>query len=124
VSVDESELGLRGGELNAALTRAIVRHNAQFTGRGPSRARAFYNGNVLVVMLEGTLTPAEESLVADGKAELVLQTRREVQLTMRPALVRMVEELSGCRVTAFLSDTHLDPNLVSEVFVLDKPIAY
>jgi uncharacterized protein YbcI len=122
--VDESQVGLRGGELNAALARALVRRNAEFTGRGPSRARAFYSSNVVVVILEDAMTTSEQSLMANGKPDLVLRMRREMQHAMRAGLVEPVEELSGCRVVAFLSDNHVDPDLACEVFVLDRPIPY
>jgi len=100
-----------------------VRQNAEISGRGPSRARAFYSGKVMVVILEDAMTSAERRLVAAGKTDLVLRTRREIQLTLRADLVEVVEELSGCRVTAFLSDSHVDPDLAFEVFVLDRPPA-
>jgi uncharacterized protein YbcI len=120
--IDDTHVSPRGGELNAALTRALVRRNAEFTGRGPSKARAFYSANVLVVILENAMTSAEHRLAAHGKGDLVLQLRREFQLTMRAELVELVEELSGCRVVAFLSDNSIDPDLACEVFVLDRPI--
>jgi uncharacterized protein YbcI len=41
---------------------------------------------------------------------------------MRADLVELVEQLSGCRVLAFLTDTSIDPDLACEVFVLDGPV--
>jgi uncharacterized protein YbcI len=121
---DDTNSGRRGGELNAALVRELVHRNAAFTGHGPAKARAFYNGNVLVVILEGAMTPAEHSLAADGKSDVVLGMRREVQLALRPNLEEAVEELTGCRVLAFMSDSHVQPDITTEVFVLDRPVPY
>ena len=114
---------LRGGELNAALARSIVRGHARLTGRGPSKARAFFHGNVVVVMLENSTTPADRTLVTGGKRDTVLELRRELMESMTPDMVSTVEGLTGCAVVASLSDSHLDPDLTVMVFVLASPIA-
>jgi uncharacterized protein YbcI len=41
---------------------------------------------------------------------------------MRADLVEIVEELTGCTVRAFMSANHLSPDILSEVFVLDRPV--
>lgn len=45
--------------------------------------------------------------------------RRAYQYTMRHDLVSGVEELSGRKVVAFLSDNHIDPDIAIESFVLE-----
>lgn len=113
---------LVGGELNAALARAVVRFHNEQLGRGPTRARAFYRDNVIVVILQNALTRAERSLAASGKQEAVHQLRSAFQDAMRADLVGTVERLSGAKVEAFMSANHLDPDYASEVFVLDRPV--
>jgi uncharacterized protein YbcI len=112
-----------GGELNAALSRAIVRYHNEQLGRGPTRARAFYRDNVIVVILQDALTKAERSLAASGKTDAVHQMRTAFQDAMRPDLVATVEALTGCKVEAFMSTNHLDPDYAAEIFVLDRPVA-
>jgi hypothetical protein len=34
-----------------------------------------------------------------------------------------VEALTGCKVEAFMSTNHLDPDYAAELFVLDRPVA-
>ena len=114
---------LLGGELSAAIARAVVRFHADQRGRGPTRAQAFYRNNVMVVVLEGVMTAAERSLLAGGKADAVLHARTAFQETMRAYLTSTVERLSGCKVRAFMSANHLDPDLAAEVFVLDRPLS-
>lgn len=113
---------LTGGELNAAIARMVVRYHNEHLGRGPTRARAFFRDNVIVVLLQDALTKAERSLAASGKAEAVQQMRAAFQDAMRPDLVASVEELTGCKVDAFMSSSHLDPDYAAEVFVLDRPV--
>jgi uncharacterized protein YbcI len=110
---------LTGGQLSAAISNAMVRIQREYLGRGPTKARALLRDNVIVVLMEDTLTKAERSLVADGRQEDVLRTRHSFQRTMRADIVAAAQELTGRTVLAFMSDTHIDPDLSCEVLVLE-----
>jgi uncharacterized protein YbcI len=107
------------GALRSTISNAVVRTFSDFTGRGPTRARTHIVDNLVVCMLEDTLTKGERSLVADGQHEDVRFMRRRFQDGMRESLCSAVETLTGRRVLAMLSDNHIDPELSVEVFVLD-----
>jgi hypothetical protein len=47
--------------------------------------------------------------------------RERYQHAMRDDLVSAVEALTECKVDAFLSSSHVHPDLAVEVFVLDRP---
>jgi uncharacterized protein YbcI len=119
---DEGRRRPTGGELNAAIARAVVRYHRAHTGRGPTKAQTFHRNNVIVVLLEEMMTKAERSLIAGGKADAVRLMREAFQDTMRPDMVATVEELTGAKVRAFLSTNELDPDIAVEVFVLDRPV--
>jgi uncharacterized protein YbcI len=107
------------GELSAAISNAVVRVFHEYTGRGPNRARSFVGEDLVSVVLEETLTKGERQLVADGKSEVVLQSRYAYQQTMRADLTAAVEQLTGRHVRAFLSDNSTDPDIAVESFVLE-----
>jgi uncharacterized protein YbcI len=111
------------GRLNSAIANAVVRIQSQYVGRGPKRAQAFFRHNVVVILMEDTMTKGERSLVADGSAESVLHMRREFQRAMRDELVTAIEELTSRQVVAFMSDNHIGPDLAVELFVLDEPVS-
>ena len=111
-----------GGELNAAITRAVVRVHSQYVGRGPTKAQTFYRGPVVVTVMENAMTKAERSLVADGEMDLVLGMRQKFQRTMRQDLVDEIERITGHKVVAFMSDNHVEPDLAAELFFLDAPV--
>jgi uncharacterized protein YbcI len=111
------------GELNAAITRAVVRVHSQYVGRGPTKAQTFYRGPVVVTVMENAMTKAERSLVGDGELDMVLGMRQRFQRTMRADLVAEIEQLTGRKVVAFMSDNHVDPDLAAELFFLDGPVA-
>lgn len=110
------------GELSAAISNAVVRVFREYTGRGPDRARAFIDDDLIAVVLEDTLTKGERTLVAEGKSDVVLQYRYAYQQTMRADLIAAVESLAGRKVRAFLSDNSTDPDVAVESFVME-PVA-
>jgi len=112
----------RGGRLNAAIARGVVHMHSRFVGRGPTKAQAFFHGNVIVVVMRDTMTKSEVSLAADGREDAVLRMRYELQQAMKDDLVAEVESLTGCAVVAFMSANHIEPDLEAELFVLDRPV--
>lgn len=114
---------LSGGELNAALTREVVRIHTAKVGRGPNKSFSFHNGNVAVTILQGVFTKAEQSLTMNDHGEAVLTMRKLFQRTMAAELKACVEELTARRVVAVMSDNHLEPDMAVEVFILDEPLS-
>ena len=113
---------LVGSELNAAVARRVARAYRDSTGRGPAKTQAFHRDDVLVVVMEGLMTAAERSLVTRGRTGAVLQVREAFHETMRAALVRSVEELTGAKVRAFMGDNHVEADMAIEAFVLDRSV--
>jgi uncharacterized protein YbcI len=113
---------LRGGELNAAVTREVIRVQSESQGRGPKKAFSFHNGNVLITVLEEVLTPAERKLAANGEGEAVLNMRRLYQRSMVPELRASIEAVTGRQVVASMSDNHVEPDMAVEIFILDQPL--
>jgi uncharacterized protein YbcI len=107
------------GAMTAAISNSMVGLLHRYTGRGPTRARTTIDENVIVCVMGATLTRGEQSLVQDGKAEVVLHSRRAFQDTIEGEAISAVEELSGRRVVAFMSNNHIDPDLAVEVFILE-----
>jgi uncharacterized protein YbcI len=110
-----------GGSVASAISNAIRQLVAEYTGRGPTRARTSIRENVVVVLLEDTLTKGERRLVTKGRDHRVIDFRREFQDAMREDAIASVQRLTGRGVTAFMSANHIDPDLAAEVFVLAEP---
>jgi len=113
---------LRGGELNAAITSALVGIHTEHLGRGPRSASTFHYGHVLVTLMHDVLTAAEKSLTRNNQSQAVDQIRRLFQATMEADFREAVERLTGRKVLAFISGNHLDPDIAAEVFILDAPL--
>ena len=109
------------GTLPSAISTAIVMLMREYTGRGPMKAQTTIRGDVVLVMLEQTLTKGEQVLVAKGRSENVLALRREYQEAMRDESSEKIAELTGRNVTAMMSANHLSPDLAAEIYILSGP---
>jgi uncharacterized protein YbcI len=108
-----------GQSMSARISNLVVGLMSAYTGRGPTRAWTSIDEDLVSVVLRDTLTKGERSLVSDSRTQLVLDMRKAYQTTMRDDLVAGVEEITGRRVIAFLSDNHIKPDIAIESFVLE-----
>lgn len=102
----------------SSISNSVVSVYADYTGRGPTRARTNFGRDVVTVVLEDTLTKAERRLVHCGEQDTVVDMRKTFQRAMKPDLVSAIERHTGREVVAFLSDQVTDPDVAVEVFVL------
>ena len=108
-----------GGSVRAALANAMVGMKKQFYGRGPTAAKAWILDDYVFVALEGGLTRNEETLLADGKEDLVRSYRLSFQETMTSVVTQAVTEITGRRVLTYHSQIVFDPTRTFEMFVLE-----
>jgi uncharacterized protein YbcI len=69
------------------------------------------------------LSPAERKLAGNGQDEAVLKIRRLYQSTVAAEMKERIEAVTGRRVTALMSDNHVEPDMAVEVFILDRPLS-
>ena len=93
------------GQLATAIASMVVQVLRQYTGRGPTKSRTYFNEDLIVVVLQGTFTPAERSLVANGKGDVVLSGRRALQDIMRGDLIAGIEASRVAPCSRFLATT-------------------
>jgi uncharacterized protein YbcI len=108
-----------GGRALLEVTNAIVGLHHEFYGRGATRGRTIMQENYLVCFMEGIYTKAERTLIDAGKFDAVHLSRNEFQDAMRPRFTAAIEELTGRRVFAFLSQVGIDPDVAAEIFWLE-----
>jgi uncharacterized protein YbcI len=106
--------------LGTAISNAVVRCTAVYTGRGPTHARTTIDKDTIVCIVRDALTKSERALIAKGKGDDVLRTRRAGRDAMRADLIAEIEALTGREVVAFLSDQQIDPDVGCAVFVLES----
>src|SRR3954452_5014733 len=109
------------GSLTAAISNLIVRLFAEYTGRGPNKARTTIRENVVLCVTQNSMTKGERRLVDAGEANAVVSIRRKFQTTMRDDLVAGIETLTNRKVLSFMSDHDAEHDYAAEIFVLDGP---
>jgi uncharacterized protein YbcI len=107
------------GSLTREVARAMVALYKEYVGRGPTQARAYVEEDLIAVILQDTMTKAELTLAEEDEEDLVRGVRRVFQGKFREDAVEIVENLTGRKVRAFLSDHAIDPDVAAEVFVLE-----
>jgi uncharacterized protein YbcI len=107
-----------GGSLRSALANAIVGVMKQYYGKGPTGAKAWVLDDYVFVALEGGLTRNEETLIADGKEDVVRSYRLAFEESMRDVMMGAVAELMGREVLTYHSQIVFHPARAFEIFVL------
>jgi uncharacterized protein YbcI len=109
-----------GSSPSLEISNAIARLHKQYIGRGPTNSRTTIDGDLVVCLLEGGYTRAEQTLENNNKGDLVAAGRLGLQEAMRQAMVDVVEGVVGREVRSFMSANDLQRNLQVEVFVLSS----
>jgi uncharacterized protein YbcI len=97
------------GEIEAAISHAIVQFEIDYMGRGPKETRTHIVEELVVVRLKGVLTLAEEQLTqsSDGN-ELVKKMRSTLIDKARPLLYPVIGNITGTKI---LCNCHSDASL-------------
>jgi uncharacterized protein YbcI len=122
---DQEEAAVRddaqsGQSIPMAISNEMVRLYKHQFGRGPTKTRTLWAGpDVIITLLEETLTPAERNLVKMGEHQRLRDVRMFFQYATVNEFCEPVERLTGRKVRAFHSsiDTHVD-GMSTETFVL------
>lgn len=113
---------LERGELLTAISNTIVGLLRKHYGRGPMKAKTYILDDIVVCVMRNGFTPVEQTMADSGERERIVPMRHDFQRMMGLTYKRAIEELTGRKVLAFLSDAHIEPDLTCEIFFLDEPM--
>jgi uncharacterized protein YbcI len=106
------------GEIRATISNEIVRLQAEYYGKGPTKAKTYIVEDLVVVVLEESFTRAEKTLIERGEREAIEHIRRRFQQQMAESFSSIVEQATGRKVRIFLSETNVDEDVSVETFLL------
>jgi uncharacterized protein YbcI len=106
------------GDVLTAISDGMVGLLKEFYGRGPTRTKSYYEGDLVVCVLRGGFSRVEQTLLEGGRGPAVIQQRMDFQDLMRERFEGVIEAATGRRVIGFMSGNQQDPDLMCEVFVL------
>jgi uncharacterized protein YbcI len=115
-----SDTPLAGGHLLAAISTSIVGILREHYGRGPMKAKTYALDDIIVVVMRGSgFTPLEQTIMDSGEPDRVIAMREDFQRVMAARYKQTIEELTGRKVLAFLSQAHVEPDITMEIFFVD-----
>ena len=106
------------GDVLTAISDGMVALLKEFYGRGPSRAKSYYEDDLVVCLLRGGFSRVEQTLLEGGRGSSVIQQRMEFQELMRERFVAVIEQATGRQVIGFMSGNQQAPDIMCEVFIL------
>ena len=111
------------GQLEASVSKAVTQFEREHLGRGPQEVRAWIIQDLILIRLNGVLTPAEEKLAQDSEGlRLVKEVRRQLIESSSSALGGMIQRLTGVQVVSLHSDISVTTGERIIVFTLAEDL--
>lgn len=96
------------GELEADVSQAVIRFKKEYMGRGPLAVRTYLIDDLVLVRLQGVLTPAEQKLALVEEKhrgrDLIKQVRLELIEHGRGLLEVVIRDILGVEVVSLHTD--------------------
>jgi uncharacterized protein YbcI len=111
------------GQLEADISALLTKFEKEHLGRGPREVKTFIIQDIILVRLQGILSPAEEKLARENDGiELVKQIRRRLVESSRKVLENIIVENAKAKVLTLHTDisTHSGERVI--IFVMDRNI--
>ena len=110
---------LTGDALLAAVTNSMTALHERYHRRTPVTVKTqLMSDELLACVMGGVYTDVEKTMIELQRHTVVQQTRSAFQNAMQHKFIAEVERLSGRRVTSFISNSHVGPDLEVELFML------
>ena len=111
-------------EIETEISKAIIRFEKEFMGRGPLETRSYLLGDLLLVRLKNVLTPTEMKLSGAEDPRrgqyLLKQMRDELIERGRPQLNAIVQEVCGVACVSLHTDISTKTGERIIVFTLER----
>ena len=114
---------LTGDALLVAVTESMVALHEHYHHRKPVTAKTqLIDDELLACVMGGVYTEVEKTLIEIQRHTVVQETRSAFQEAMQHKFIAEVERLAGRRVTMFISNSHVGPDLEIELFTLGRAV--
>ena len=102
------------GDVLTAISDGMVALQKEFYGRGPTRAKTYYEDDLVVCLLRGGFSRVEQTLWEGGRGSSVIQQRMDFQDLMRERFNEVIEAATGRQVIGFMSGNQQNPDIVDD----------
>lgn len=110
---------LSKGEVENQLSRALTQWEKEYLGRGSVLVKSDILRNMIIVVLKGVLTPAEQALAQTREGRLsVKKIRAELVESGKDQLETIIQQITGESVVSFHTDVSTQTGERIMVFML------
>src|SRR5262245_25741485 len=107
------------GEQLGDISRALVQLYKDYYGKGPTQARTYMTGDMVVCLLQGGFLTGELTLRDAGRGEAVSDNREALQEVLRQRFIDTIEDITERKVITLISGVDVQTETNAEVFVLE-----
>lgn len=112
---------LQGGDMLARISDEMVTAKKKFFGKGPEQAKSYMLDDLLITVMRGGLTRAEQTMLRFGQEDMIRQFRQLFENEMTEHLTGLVERTTGRKVVNYQSQVMFDPDIIVEMFFFAEP---
>ena len=93
------------GEAEAEITKAVIRFEKEYLGRGPLDARTFFVNDMILIRLRSMLTAGDRKLAETREGQALLkETRRHLFESSIARFEETIAQTIGCKLVSLLTD--------------------
>jgi uncharacterized protein YbcI len=109
------------GELEDKISKTLTQWEKDYLGRGPMLVKTDIIRNMIVVLLKGILTPAEQQIAETQEGMLsIKRLRAELVESGKKQLTHIIKEVTGEQVISFHTDISTRTGERIMVFILHE----
>lgn len=108
------------GQLERTVAQTIQGFYHHQLGHQPSKVTCQLFEAKLVIILEDSITNAEQILLEEGKTKLVEQVRSNLDDALQPELKQLIEKILQVKIIDLLSDVTLNTGRMGIIAVLSE----
>lgn len=112
---------LTRGQVERTISQRIQALYRDRLGHQPSKVTCGLFKDKLTIILEDSMTPAEQLLIQEGKEDVVERLRSDIDEVIRPQLKAELEKIMGISILDLLSDATLSTGRMGVIAVLESP---
>ena len=108
------------GQLERELSQKIQAFYRSHLGHRPSKVTCQIFNTKLAVIIEDSITNAEQILFDEGKNDLANKVRSSLDNAIKPDLKKLIEEITKVTVLDMLSDATLETGRTGIIVILEE----
>lgn len=108
------------GQIERKISQNIQAFYRQNLGHQPSKVTCQLFDSKIAVILEDSITNAEQILVEEGKEDLAAKVRSNLDSAIQPELKQLIESIVKVEVVDILSDATLNTGRTGMIVVLSQ----